>query len=69
MTKGDILEFSACYGNPGGDDVWKFWYALVINIHSFYEEFWNVTLLWDSGELTREHYHDLEFKVINEKAA
>ena len=65
MKAGDLLEFSACYGNPPSADIWHYWYALVIKIHSFKDEFYNVTLLWDNGELSREHYHDLEFEVVS----
>ncbi len=66
MKTADLLEFSACNSGPSDEDIWIYWYALVVKIHSFKDEFYNITLLWDNGTLTREYYHDLEFKVLSD---
>ena len=66
LKSGDIIQFSACMGNPNGIDVWKYWSAIVVKVHDYKDEFWNVTLMWDSGEVSRENYHYLEFEVIND---
>ena len=69
MKIGDILEFSAFDGGPNKKDILICWYALVVKIHSCKNDFYNVTLLWDNGELSRDHYHDLEFEVLNGEEA